>query len=592
MSISHNLIEQIRIRARIEDIAAKYIPSLKKKGNNFTGLCPFHREKTPSFVVSPDKQIYHCFGCHSGGNVFSFISKIENLSFPESVRYIGKLLGIEVNESEEQSDDEYYRINDFAMRLYQKYLQEEGGSAGRDYLRNRGLTDESISTFRLGYAPDSWDFLKSALIRKKADLAKAAEISVLASKKKESGVHYFDFFRNRIIFPITDRFGKVAAFGGRVLGDEEPKYLNSPETRIYRKREFLYGYEHAKKEIGLLKRAIIVEGYLDVIGCHQVGIRNVVAPLGTALTEDQVRFLSKSAEEIILLFDADSAGFRASLRSIGVAGNFNINVRVALLPDDDPFDFAVKKGMRELLAVIDGALDKDEFRISAAVKDISSRGRKSAVAAIFETAKEMQFETDREDFLKKAAPYIETDYITLINDYKRYDSGFKYRNESLKKTVKENIGYVDQCYKDLIVLMINNPSFIEKASFDFSENIPDSVYGRIFSRIIDIYSENEEIESAGFFSFINGDEKSLIDESILIADSVEDPERSYNEIYLSLKIYMINRKIDTYANLALKDPSTDILLELESWKREKEKIGVYLDKIRGTKHDSGSFDVF
>lgn len=590
MGIPSSLIEQIRLRARIEEIVARYVPTLKKKGNNFTGLCPFHKEKTPSFIVSPDKQIFHCFGCHAGGNVFTFVSRVENLSFPESVKMIGKLVGIDVSEGEDSSDDEFYRINDFAMRLYHKFIYDDAGLNALNYLTERGVTEESIKNFRLGFAPDRWDFLKSALMKKKADLDKASEISVLVKKTRDDGsIHYFDFFRNRVIFPITDRFGKVTAFGGRVIGEGDPKYLNSPETIIYRKREMLYGYEQAKNEISSLKRAIIVEGYLDVIGCHQVGIKNVVAPLGTALTEEQVRFLSKSAEEIVLLFDADSAGFNASLRSIGVAKDINVSVKVALLSEGDPFDFAVNKGMRELLLLIDSALDKDDFSIAYAVRDIKTKGVKNSVSNIFEIAKNISYDTERESFFKKAAPFLGTDYISLIRDFAKLNTVTRSKAVVVEK---EDIAFIDRCYKDLNELLVNSPALIAKAAFDFSENKPDSIYGRIFEKLVHIFSENENIEPADLFNYFEGEEYNFISKSISKKITNEDYDRSYNEIYLSMRTFIIRKKIDYYIILLAKEPSEEARLELESWKREERKLDDYLEKIRGTQPKSEVLGAF
>ena len=590
MGIPNSLIEQIRLRARIEDVVARYVPTLKKKGNNFTGLCPFHKEKTPSFIVSPDKQIFHCFGCHAGGNVFTFVSRVENLSFPESVKVIGKLVGIDVEDGETSSDDEYFRINDFAMRLYQKFLYDDAGISALDYLVERGVNEESIKIFRLGFAPDRWDFLKSALMKKNADLNKASEVSVLVKKNRDDGsIHFFDFFRNRVIFPITDRFGKVAAFGGRVMGEGDPKYLNSPETVIYRKREMLYGYEQAKSEISSLKRAIIVEGYLDVIGCHQVGIKNVVAPLGTALTEEQVRFLSKSAEEIVLLFDADSAGFNASLRSIGVARDVNVRVKVALLSAGDPFDFAIKRGARELLLLIDSALDKDDFSIAYAVKDINTKGVKHSVSNIFEIAKNINYDTERESFFKKAAPFLGTDYISLIRDFGKISNVSRSKNPVVEQ---EDIAFIDRCYKELNELLINCPALIAKAAFDFSENKPDSIYGSIFEKLVHVFSENENIESADLFNYFEGEEYNHIAKSLSKKTVNEDYERSYNEIYLSMRTFIIRKKIDYYVSLVAKEPSAEANLELESWKREERKLDDYLEKIRGTQPKSEMLGAF
>ncbi len=371
MPISRDTIDIIRDRSRIEDVVQRYVPSLKKRGNSFIGLCPFHKEKTPSFTVSPEKQIFHCFGCKAGGNVFSFVSKMERLNFPESVRFLGKLAGIEVREERDDGRgdtlDYLRRVNSFTVETYHQALLSEQGKTAMDYALRRGLTAESIREFRLGFAPDSWSYLVDRLARKNVTLAMAARLGLVAESTKGQAGRYYDRFRNRLMFPIFDSRGEAIAFGGRVIGEGEPKYLNSPESDLFSKGNVLYGINVAREHIIELKRAIVVEGYLDVIGCHQNGVKNVVAPLGTALTERHVEMLSRYCTEIILLFDADSAGLNASLRSLGVAGEKNVDVRVALLPEGDPFDFITGRGVRPFMAVVDSALQPVDFKIQRAL---------------------------------------------------------------------------------------------------------------------------------------------------------------------------------------------------------------------------------
>ncbi|MCU0822314.1 MAG: DNA primase, partial [Spirochaetes bacterium] len=373
MSIPRETIDLIRDRAQIEDIIKRYVPSMKKRGANYIGLCPFHKEKTPSFTVSPEKQIFHCFGCQAGGNIYSFISKIEGLNFPESVKFVGNLVGIRVDEDKKDENTGEYKklkdINNTAAELFHNTIKTEQGKKGLNYLLKRGVTKESIIEFKLGYSPDSWDFLTSYLNNKKIPLNLASEAGLLSiSDKGGDKKRYYDRFRDRVIFPIFNRRNEIAAFGGRILENGEPKYLNSPESRIYQKRRELYGFNIAKEHISSLGRAIIVEGYLDVIGCHQAGVKNVVAPLGTALTSEQVRTLSRLCSEIVLLFDADSAGINAALRSIDVVKDININLKIAVLPDGDPFDFIPRKGIREFMIVVDQALSPVDFQITRIIK--------------------------------------------------------------------------------------------------------------------------------------------------------------------------------------------------------------------------------
>lgn len=368
MVIPEKKIEEIRSSTNILDIISESV-QLKKRGRNYIGLCPFHQEKTPSFTVSEDKQIFHCFGCHAGGNVFKFLMDFESISFVESVQYLAKRLGIDLEYEENsisqaQSEQEIlYDINTFAARYFSKnLLQHPQGETARSYFERRKIKVQTQRIFGLGYSLPEWDgFVKYAKTNN-VDLEKAALLGLI--DKKEQG-NYYDKFRGRIIFPIFSPNGRVIAFGGRVMekSDSAAKYLNSPESIIYLKRKSLYGLYHSKDDIRKLDKAILVEGYLDLISLFQGGIKNVVASSGTALTEDQAQLLSRYTRNIVVFYDADPAGVKASLRSIEILLKFDFEVKIAELPEgEDPDSYITKFGKEELEDVIRKALNFLEYQ--------------------------------------------------------------------------------------------------------------------------------------------------------------------------------------------------------------------------------------
>ena len=320
--IPEDKISEIKNAADIVDIVSEAV-LLKKTGKNYVGLCPFHAEKTPSFTVSTDKQIFYCFGCGTGGNVFSFLMKQEGLSFPEAVRRLARRYSIDIPDkalSPEQKRQINERenllgINREAMVFFNQVLLKGGaGRRAKAYLDQRGISDQTIDNFKLGYAPDGWDNLLNFFSKKRVVPATVEKVGLVVARKNKSG--YYDRFRNRIIFPIFDGNRQVVGFGGRVLDDSLPKYLNSPETPVYNKSRSLYGIHRAKDKCRATGTVFIVEGYLDLLALHQHGIENCVATLGTALTAQQVRILSRFAGRIVLVYDSDEAGLRSAVRCI------------------------------------------------------------------------------------------------------------------------------------------------------------------------------------------------------------------------------------------------------------------------------------
>ncbi|MBT8218869.1 MAG: DNA primase, partial [Bacteroidia bacterium] len=344
--ISQNTIQRVFDTAQIEDVVEDYVV-LKKRGANMIGLCPFHNEKTPSFTVSPSKNIYKCFGCGKAGNSIGFLIEHDSLSYPEAIKTLAKRYGIEIEESyqsdeerEQQSHaDSLYIINDFALEFFKNNLSnhDEGKTIALPYFRERGFTQDTIEKFELGYAIKGPTALKAAALDKDYNLDLMKEVGLISDRE-------FDFFRERVMFPIHNLSGKVIAFGGRTLKKDKkiPKYINSPESAIYVKNKVLYGIYQSKTDIRKKDECLLVEGYTDVISLHQSGIQNVVASSGTSLTEGQIRLIKRNTENITVLYDGDLAGIKAALRGIDLILEQDMNVKVVLLPEDQDPDSYLK----------------------------------------------------------------------------------------------------------------------------------------------------------------------------------------------------------------------------------------------------------
>jgi len=370
MRIPETKIEEIRTSTSIVDVISSFV-QLRKRGKNYVGLCPFHQEKTPSFTVSEEKQIYHCFGCHAGGNVFKFLMDFKSISFVEAVKEVAEQIGINLDYEQgydpaKQDELEFlYDINLMAAKYFSNnLLHSDEGETARKYFEDRNIKLQTQKIFGLGYALPSWEHFLNYARENKIDLPKAKTLGLL--DLKDNG-DYYDKFRERVIFPIFSPNGRVIAFGGRTLStrDNLAKYLNSPESQIYLKRKSLYGLFHSKEEIRRVNKAILVEGYMDLISLHQNGIKNVVASSGTSLTEEQVQLLSRYTKNIVVLFDADAAGEKASLRSIEILLKQDFDVKVVALPEgEDPDSFINKNSKEDFEEAITAAQNFLEYQTS------------------------------------------------------------------------------------------------------------------------------------------------------------------------------------------------------------------------------------
>ena len=408
---SEEILNEVRQANDIVDVISQYV-HLKRSGRNYFGLCPFHSEKSPSFSVSPDKQIFHCFGCGVGGNVITFISKIEGMNFVETVQSLAERANIQLPTLENTGDSlkeelkaKVYKVNEFTAQYYHENLYKPQAKIAQEYVRKRQLNNETLKSFRIGFS-GKFDELYQELKKQGFEEKEILESGLV--NKNDRG-QYIDRYRNRLMFPICDVRGRVIAFGGRVLDDSKPKYINSPENVVYSKGRHLFGLNVAKK--GDTKKLLIVEGYMDVISLHQRGITNVVAPLGTALTEQQGWLLRKSAEQIILSFDSDAAGLQAKLRALDILQNMGCDLRILQVEGaKDPDEYVVKYGNARFQNLIEKASSIVEFKVKVLKKDLNLDNVNDKIKFLNEIAKliaKVDNNIEREIYIEKIAKEYE-----------------------------------------------------------------------------------------------------------------------------------------------------------------------------------------
>jgi DNA primase len=418
-SIPEDKIDEIKRRINIVDLVSGFV-SLKQTGRNYSGLCPFHKEKTPSFTVSPDKQIFYCFGCGEGGNALAFVMKINGLTFPEAIRYLARKTGVVLPDRPlSRQEKEQLTIKERMLRLhalvadyYLSRLRGKEGQKAQSYLQQRDIGAEAIKTFQLGFAMEGWRFLRDHLLQKKVPLPLAEQSGLLA--KNERG-EYYDRFRGRLIFPIEDQAGQVIGFGGRILGEGEPKYLNSPESPLFSKGKTLYGLSRTKDDIRKSGYAILVEGYFDLLSLWNAGVRNVVATLGTALTRDHVDLLRRYTKDVAVVFDGDEAGKKALSRSLGLFIDGNLHTRAVVLPEaSDPDDYIRTFGRERFQTLLEKSPPAVEYYLDNVIGSRRDFARdRDALRESLSFITRMNNAVEQDLFIKLAAARIGVDEAIL-----------------------------------------------------------------------------------------------------------------------------------------------------------------------------------
>lgn len=425
---SDAVLRAIRERVDLVEFIGAYV-SLRRTGQNAVGLCPFHAEKRPSFTVSASKQLYHCFGCGAGGDVFAFVMQRESVSFPEAVQWLARKGGVPLPSSESSGADRrrqmLYDIHQAAADHFRKRLSGREGEAARRYLQSRRLTADSLEGFGLGYASSSWDDLLNALIAKKWTAAHVQDAGLAVPRTQGGG--WYDRFRNRLICPIRDVHGQVVAFGGRVLDDALPKYLNSPDTPIFTKGRQLFALDRARQSVAAHGVLVVVEGYFDVIAAHQAGFTNVVATLGTALTPAHLEVIRRLVTRVCLVFDPDAAGVRAAMRTVDLFAPLDLRVDVASLPEGkDPDRVIHEDGPDAFRAALEQAVSLTEFVLRNVVPPGDYRGveaKKSAAGRALPVIAKLVNAIDRDQYLRWLADRIQVAESSLREELHRGRSG-------------------------------------------------------------------------------------------------------------------------------------------------------------------------
>lgn len=502
------IIEQVRERNDIVDVISNYV-KLKRSGSNYVGLCPFHNEKTPSFSVSRNKQMYYCFGCGAGGNVFTFVMEYENFTFVESVKYLAERAGVDLPAEEYSSEvkkeadlkTRLYEINRAAANYYYYQMRTEQGKKAYQYLKERELSDETIKQFGLGYSNIYSDDLYRYLKSKGYD-DEILHKSGLITYDEKRGVH--DKFWNRVMFPILDVHNKVIAFGGRVMGDGMPKYLNSPETPIFDKSRNLFGLNIARQ--ARTRRLLLCEGYMDVIALHQAGFHNAVASLGTAFTSQQASLIKRYADEVYLTYDSDSAGTKAALRAIPILKEAGLSAKVVnMKPYKDPDEFIKALGKEEYEKRIEQAQNSFFFEIHVLEQGVDFEDPEQKTKFFQETAKKLcvfEDQIERNNYIEAVARKYHITYEDLKTMVNRFGASLSNLNQynTVVKEDKENrrpnkeTDGIKQSQKILLTWLIEEPELYEKIKdIITADDFKDEMYHKTAELVFQQFRENGKV---------------------------------------------------------------------------------------------------
>ena len=519
--IPDDLIDSIRSQADIVDVVSDYV-SLRKSGRNHLGLCPFHDEKTPSFSVNPERQIFHCFGCGKGGNVFTFLMEHEHVSFVEAVRHVAGRLNIAIPETYREREasseaESLARVTLFAARFFHDRLMNSGRhSIVRQYTTKRGLSDKTIKSFGLGYAPDSWNDLLNAARKQGIDAA----LLVRAGLAKTGEQRTYDAFRKRLVFPIQSPSGRVVGFGGRALSDEDqPKYLNSPESPIYRKSQVLYGLYQARDALRQQGRVLVVEGYMDLLGLHEQGIHGAVALCGTALTREQARLLARYGQQAFLVYDSDQAGVRATWRAIEPLVEAGLWTRIVRLPEDyDPDSYVAEHGpdgFRKLVEQADSIADFMGFHADLQQSGDREEVFRTLADLIRKTTNLVHRETYREE-AERRFPALQGLLASELRS-----PGAVRRDRPSPQAAGEGVRGEAPMERGLVQLMLNDRAIAELVERQLEpQDFNSPLYRRIVEHCFAKLGDEGTYDLSGLVDAIDDDEaRRVITELINTADS-------------------------------------------------------------------------
>jgi DNA primase len=559
-AVNDDFVDRLRSECDIVNIISEYV-TLKKKGKNYWGCCPFHSEKTPSFSVTPDKGFFYCFGCQAGGNIFNFIMRVENVGFFDAVKLLARKLNIPLPEKEKSVSDRLqeqelaglYAANEFARDFFSACLKKTNyGQAAREYLTSRGISAEAIDHFKIGFAPPAWDKLVQASLRHKLNPDFLVKAGLIAPRQNSDG--YYDRFRGRIMFPICNGRGLVVGFGGRVLDASQPKYLNSPESAIFNKRHVLYGFDMAYKFIKETGQAIIVEGYMDLIAAHTAGVKNAVASLGTAFTLEQARLLMRSAQEIILAYDSDSAGQNAVLRAQSIVQPFGARVKVLSIPDGkDPDEFIRKRGANAFKTLIGQADNFIDYQIRTALASVdyhSLEGKVSVVTQIIPALALLDNAVAVNGYITKIAQRLAIDENAIRAELNKYLHRSSQKDKNVKNgenakgsklSANAHITAAMVAERQIIRLMCDDQSLIPYLAAQITpQDLQIPACQEIIKSIFDAYNTGKPVEPAALSVGFSTDANNELSHIMLIDSQCQDVVQTVDDCIKTIRLARLN----------------------------------------------------
>ena len=580
--IPENILEDILNRIDIVEVISGYLP-LKKSGRNFKACCPFHHEKTPSFMVSSEKQIYHCFGCGESGNAFKFLMRYERFDFPEAVQTLAKKAGVILPETHrlDQASTNLstllFKANELATLFYENNLQSTQGTLAKNYLLKRGISNETIKLFKLGFALESWDSLINHLRQKSVSLLHLDKAGLVVPK---DGGGFYDRFRNRIIFPIFDVKARSLAFGARVLDNSLPKYINSPETAVYVKGKNLYGLNLAKEAIRENDYVVIVEGYLDLIIPFQYGIKNIVASLGTALTADQARLIKRHTQNVVMVYDADQAGEMAALRSLDIFVEEEMNVKVASLPQGfDPDTFVRKYGAEQFKGLIESAENLFDYKLKILKSRFDARqieGKAKICASMLETLSNIKNEILKSEYIRKLAQSLDVEEDALIKEIRKVKQ--EPNRADLRVIAPPKGVKINPAEQLLIKLMLDENRLVGRIKENLEPaDFQDERASRIVSIIFDLDSQGKTIGAQHLMNYLEDEDiLQIVSESVFL---LEDASKEHKEKVVHDCINRLKNEKTRLRRVHLHDQIKDAQAEGDE-KRINELVEEFHDLIK------------
>ncbi|MGX8692495.1 MAG: DNA primase [Clostridia bacterium] len=578
MAFPETFLTELTERNDIVEVVSSYVRLSKKSGSNLFGLCPFHSEKTPSFSVSPDKQIYHCFGCGKGGGVINFIMEIENLSFPEAVEFLARRVNMPVpeqeNDRESKKRSRMLALNRDAARFFFEQLSSPGGAAARDYMRRRQIGRTTATNFGIGYAPDSWDALRSAMKAKGYTDFELFDAG-LVRRGKSGG--FYDTFRQRLMFPVIDVRGQVIGFSGRILGDGEPKYMNSPETLVFNKSRNLFALNLAKKsKSGYI---ILSEGNIDVVSLHQAGFDSAVASLGTSLTPEQARLISRYTGEVVIAYDNDGAGVKAAQRAIGILEKLELKVKVLRLEGaKDPDEFIKLKGAEAFRKLLEGSEDQIDYRLRNITDKYVLTEPDQKVAFLKEATEllaKLPGAVERQVYALRVADMagvkgevvadeVERRRRRILSAMQKREARAKNSPERQLQPEEKSFHYDDPASaaaeEGLIRLLYLDPSLANNTALPPPEDFSAPVLAHIYTVLRDKARRGDSLSTATLSADLSGQEMSLLVQLLQKPERLANGERAMHDYIAKMR-----------EARDIRDSKDDLLGYL---KKQREKMGI------------------